>query len=216
MSALRIQLGQRDRIVVAASAHVEQGIPVPAFRAEEITNWMKEVCLFAVSTGMRADEILSLTWAQVDLPQRNAWVTAAGAKSKRARAVPLNIDALAVLERRLGFHDKLVFSRQARGGRAVAQISQLGSRMFQRACKANGVDDFHFHDLRHSWASWHVQAGTPLMVLKVLGGWERIEMVQKYAHLAPTHLSSHAESVTFLAQLAPDEKKPLARAALRY
>jgi hypothetical protein len=54
------------------------------------------------------------------------------------------------------------------------------------------------------------------MVLKVLGGWERIEMVQKYAHLAPTHLSSHAESVTFLAQLAPDEKKPLARAALRY
>lgn len=48
--------------------------------------------------------------------------------------------------------------------------------------------DVHFHDLRHTWASWHVQAGTPLMVLKQLGGREHIEMVQKYAHLAPTHL----------------------------
>lgn len=41
--------------------------------------------------------------------------------------------------------------------------------------------DFHGHDLRHTWANWHVQHDTPLMVLKELGGWETIAMVQKYA-----------------------------------
>jgi hypothetical protein len=87
-----------------------------------------------------------------------------------------------------------------------AQISQIDADMFERACEAIGLDDFHFHDLRHTWASWHVQAGTPLMVLKELGGWERIEMVQKYAHLAPTHLAAHATTVTFWSQQLPEKK----------
>jgi beta-glucosidase/6-phospho-beta-glucosidase/beta-galactosidase len=47
-----------------------------------------------------------------------------------------------------------------------------------------------------------VQAGTPLMVLKELGGWETLEMVQRYAHLAPTHLAAHAETVNFWSQCA--------------
>src|SRR3954470_5169992 len=45
-------------------------------------------------------------------------------------------------------------------------------------------------------ASWHVQRGTPLYVLKELGGWQTLEMVNKYAHLAPEHLTSYAERVT--------------------
>jgi len=75
----------------------------------------------------------------------------------------------------------LIFTRAARAGRDVARISQIDARMFERACRAIGVEDFHFHDLRHTRASWHVQAGTPLMVLKELSGWERVEMVRKYA-----------------------------------
>lgn len=177
-------------------------------------DWMKEVALFAVATGMRADEILSLTWSQVDVARSHAWVTHGRAKSKRARAVPLNADALAVLERRRGLHGNLVFTRAARPGREVAKISQVDARMFERACRAIGIKDFHFHDLRHTWASWHVQAGTPLMVLKELGGWERIEMVQKYAHLAPTHLAAHAETVTFWSQRAAETKQPPLLAAV--
>jgi len=45
-----------------------------------------------------------------------------------------------------------------------------------------------WHDLRHTWASCHVQAGTPLHVLQELGGWECVEMVRKYAHLSTAHL----------------------------
>ncbi|GAA0495926.1 site-specific integrase [Pigmentiphaga daeguensis] len=177
-------------------------------------DWLKEVALFAVSTGMRADEILSLTWSQVDIVRRTAWVTHSGAKSKRARAVPLNDDAVAVLRRRLGKHDNLVFTRQAAKGREVTKISQIDARMFARACKAAKIEDFHFHDLRHTWASWHVQRGTPLMVLKELGGRERIEMVQKYAHLATSHLAAHAENVKFWSNGIAQKETPPARVAL--
>lgn len=58
-----------------------------------------------------------------------------------------------------------------------------------------GIEDFRFHDLRHTWASWLIQAGVPLSALQEMGGWESIEMVQRYAHLAPNHLTEHARHI---------------------
>ncbi len=52
------------------------------------------------------------------------------------------------------------------------------------------------------------------MVLKELGGWERIEMVQKYAHLAPTHLAHHAENVKITSMSEPEMKQPPLLAAV--
>ena len=49
----------------------------------------------------------------------------------------------------------------------------------------------------HTWASWHVQAGTPLFTLKELGGWETLEMVKKYAHLNADNLLEHANNIEF-------------------
>ena len=63
------------------------------------------------------------------------------------------------------------------------------------ACKRAGIEDFRFHDLRHTWASWLIQSGVPLSVLQEMGGWESIEMVRRYAHLAPSHLTEHARQI---------------------
>ncbi len=57
------------------------------------------------------------------------------------------------------------------------------------------IEDFRFHDLRHTWASWLIQSGVPLSVLQEMGGWESIEMVRRYAHLAPNHLTEHAKQI---------------------
>jgi len=100
-------------------------------------DWLRDVCVFAVVTGMRANEILSLRWSQVDIAQGNAWVTHSGAKSKRARAVPLNVDAIGVLQSRKGVHVDLAFTRSPRPGREVAQISQIDADMSQRVCVAS-------------------------------------------------------------------------------
>ena len=52
-----------------------------------------------------------------------------------------------------------------------------------------------FHDLRHTWASWHAQANTPPDVLRELGGWSNMRSVQRYAHLSPGHLADWAENI---------------------
>jgi integrase len=109
--------------------------------------------------------------------------------------VPLNDDAYEVLARRLSGGKEWAFTRQRSARHEPRRVSRHDPAMFARACQAVGIRDFHWHDLRHTWASWHVQARTPLMVLKELGGWETIQMVQKYAHLAPSHLAAHANSV---------------------
>lgn len=65
-----------------------------------------------------------------------------------------------------------------------------------------GIKDFRWHDLRHTWASWHVQNGTSLHELQSLGGWSSHEMVLRYAHLSSKHLQSVADrlDVTNLSQ----------------
>ena len=55
-----------------------------------------------------------------------------------------------------------------------------------------GIADFRRHDLRHTWASWHVQSGTPLHALQELGSWSTTQMVQRYAHLSAQHLAEYA------------------------
>jgi integrase len=70
-------------------------------------------------------------------------------------------------------------------GKRIQQSSTAWDKAKQRA----GIEDFRFHDLRHTWASWHVQSGTSLPELMELGGWKSYEMVLRYAHLAPEKLS---------------------------
>ena len=65
----------------------------------------------------------------------------------------------------------------------------------RKAVAQAGLVDFRWHDLRHTWASWHVQAGTPLHALQEMGGWSTMEMVQRYAHLSAAHLVDHAERI---------------------
>lgn len=61
-----------------------------------------------------------------------------------------------------------------------------------------GIKDFRFQDLRHPWAGWLIQSGVPLSVLHEMGGWESIEMVRRYAYLAPNHLTEHARKIDSL------------------
>ena len=70
-----------------------------------------------------------------------------------------------------------------------------------------GIEDFRFHDLSYTWASWHVQSGTSLPELMELGGWKSYEMVLRYAHLAPEKLSFVAERIERQAS-RPVEEEP--------
>ena len=114
-----------------------------------------------------------------------AWLDHGTTKSGDGRGIPLNADAVAALESMHGQHPRWCFTY---AGKRIQQSSSAWDKAKQRA----GIEDFRFHDLRHTWASWHVQSGTSLPELMELGGWKSYEMVLRYAHLAPEKLSSVA------------------------
>lgn len=161
-------------------------------------DWMQDVCTFALLTGARMSEILTMTWEKIDFEKQIAIVTNDKAKSGKARSLPLNKDAIVLLRRlyRQNSEQAHVFIRTS----TKKPINDIDRRDFQQAADKINASHLHFHDLRHTWASWHVQAGTPLFTLKEMGGWETLEMVRKYAHLNADHIIEHANSVTFTSQ----------------
>jgi integrase len=153
---------------------------------------MKPIVRFALATGCRAGEIFGLEWNRVDLARKVAWLDHGATKSGEGRGIPLNVDAIAALQSTLGQHPRWCFTF---AGKRIQKSSTAWDRARQRA----GIEDFRFHDLRHTWASWHVQSGTSLPELMELGGWKSYEMVLRYAHLAPEKLSSVASRIEWQA-----------------
>ncbi|HBT3181739.1 TPA: site-specific integrase [Klebsiella aerogenes] len=169
---------------------------------DECPEPLKSVVKFALATGLRRSNIINLEWQQIDMQRRVAWVNPEESKSNRAIGVALNDTACKVLRDQIGNHHKWVFVHTRAWHRpdssltpAIRKMRVDDNRAWNSACKRAGIEDFRFHDLRHTWASWLIQSGVPLSVLQEMGGWESIEMVRRYAHLAPNHLTEHARQI---------------------
>jgi integrase len=153
----------------------------------ELPEHLAAMVCFSLETGLRQSNVTGLKWSQVDLARRCAWIHADEAKAGQAIPVPLSSAAVVVIRKQIGKHPVRVFSYMGK------PVSQVNTKAWHKALKRAGINDFRWHDLRHTWASWHVQAGTPLHVLQELGGWESAEMVRRYAHLSSEHLLQYAE-----------------------
>jgi integrase len=156
---------------------------------EELPLHLASMAAFALVTGLRMSNITGLQWCDVDLVKRHAWIHPDQAKTKKAIAVPLNSDAVGVIRKQLGKHTQYVFVYQGK------PVSNCNTNAWKKALKKVGIENFRWHDLRHTWASWHVQSGTNLQELQQLGGWSSFEMVLRYAHLSSDHLKEAAERI---------------------
>jgi len=152
----------------------------------ELPEHLADMAVFAVATGLRQGNVKRLEWQYVDLERGHAWIPASQHKNGHAHAVPLNAMALAVLRRQVGKHPTRVFTYKGR------PIGQVNTRAWTQALKRAGIEDFRWHDLRHTFATWHRQAGTPTYELQRLGGWKTGAMVERYAHVAPEALQDAA------------------------
>ncbi len=150
---------------------------------------------FSLATGLREANVTGLEWSQVDLTRRVAWIHADQAKAGKSIGVPLNNDAVVVLRAQIGKHPTAVFTYKGN------PVKKCNTKLWRNALVEVGITDFRWHDLRHTWASWHVQNGTPLYALQELGGWSDVRMVQRYAHLAPEHLSKYADKLCALSEV---------------
>jgi integrase len=140
------------------------------------------IVLMALHTGMRKGELLHLRWHDVDISNRA--VTVRDAKGGQGRILPLSRRLCAVLSAMARPIDESAFVFPSKGGRAF----QWTQKSFASACRKVNLRDFRFHDLRHTFASWHVMDGTPLATLQRLMGHKTIAMTMRYSHLSPDHM----------------------------
>jgi integrase len=124
----------------------------------------------------------------VDLVRHTAWLN--HTKNGTPRGVPLNHDAVNVLEEQTGKHKQFCFTYC---GQPIS--SGVSRRAWRNAVTKAGLGDLRFHDLRHTWASWHRQMGTSCDELKELGGWKSRSMVDRYAKFATEHLAAAASRI---------------------
>jgi integrase len=177
---------------------------------------VRPVVRFALLTGCRRGEILGLTWDAVSLERRTIYLR--DTKNNEARALPVGDDLLALLEARpKHVSTDHVFTRYGKPlaslqgswetarARLVAAVREGDAARGipgdpERAAELEG---FRFHDLRHTWASRQVAAGSDLYTLMKLGGWKTASMVGRYAHFAADYLRAAANRLNGTAGAVP-------------
>lgn len=150
------------------------------------TPHLKPIVLVAAHTGMRKGEILNLKWEQVDL--RHGFILLDKTKNGERREIPINStlkELFANMPRSI--ESEYVFVDK--NGKPYGNIK----RSFHTALRRSEIRDFHFHDLRHTFASHQIMIGVPLSSVKELLGHKSLTMTLRYAHLAPGHLRKAVE-----------------------
>ena len=140
------------------------------------------VVVLALSTGARKSEIINLGWKDVDL--NRGMIVLHETKNRERRALPLTGRALELIKelskvRRLD--TDLLFP-----GHDPRQPMDLRAP-WEAALKKAGIEDFRFHDLRHSAASYLAMSGASLMEIADVLGHKTLQMVKRYAHFSEQH-----------------------------
>lgn len=150
---------------------------------------LRPIVITALNTGMRKGEILSLKWDNVDL--RQGFILLERTKNGERRAIPINNSlrhTLTNITRRLDI--PYVFYNPV-SSKKYEDIK----RSFNTALKKAKIRDFHFHDLRHTFASQLVMAGVDITTVSKLLGHNSLKMTLRYSHLADSHIT---KAVTIL------------------
>lgn len=153
-----------------------------------------EMSLLSLHCGLRAGEIFSLQWKDIDLDHN--LITLLDTKSGRTRTLYMTDDVKNILMHKVKT-DGIIFS--ARGGGKIQSISKAFYKAVEKAGLNDGVTDRRqkvtFHTLRHTFASWLVMEGISLYQVKELLGHASLTMTERYSHLAPDRNKLAAETM---------------------
>lgn len=169
---------------------------------------LHDICLLSLHTGLRAGEIFNLRWE--DINWENETILVRDPKSGRNRYAYLTSATKAMLEtRRSAATCDLIF-HQANGS-PLKEVSRTFERIVEELGWNKGQADPRlkvvFHTLRHTFASWLVQQGTPLYTVAKLMGHSTLAMTERYAHLAPEGLRAAVRNMEACLDSAIDEKQ---------
>ena len=143
--------------------------------------------VLALSTGARKSEIMNLSWSDIDL--QRGMIALETTKNKERRALYLTGHALELVKemRKVRRIDSdLLFPAKAKKGQRIKKPIDL-KRSFTTALKRAGIEDFRWHDLRHSAASYLAMNGASLAEIAEILGHKTLQMVKRYSHISETH-----------------------------
>jgi integrase len=153
---------------------------------EACNGYLRAIVITALNTGMRKAEILNLRWSDVDLKNRK--ITIVNTKNNESRVIPINQtlyqELLRLFEKSQG---EYVFAN--RDGRPFGDIK----RGFSSALKKAKIEDFRFHDLRHTFGSYLVMEGVNLKTVQQVMGHKDIRLTLRYSHLSPEYVQEAVE-----------------------
>lgn len=145
--------------------------------------WIRPIVALAVSTGMRRGEILGLRWLDID--QFGNRIMLPQTKNGEGRIVYLNTLAQQAI-RAMHNPEALSTDRVFSGSQ---MIPDYVTQVFARACRDAEIEDFRFHDLRHTAASWMRMNGADIHTVAQILGHKDLRMASRYQHLSPAFLS---------------------------
>ena len=147
---------------------------------------IRPIVITALNTGMRKSEILNLRWQEIDLVNRK--ITVINAKNNESRVIPINQTL---------YQELLGLSKRAKGEYVFPDRNGYPFKevktAFSSALKRAGIEDFRFHDLRHTFGSHLVMQGVDIRTVQQVMGHKEIRMTMRYSHLSPEYVQEAME-----------------------
>jgi len=183
----RLTADEQERLFAAADAH-----------SNPMLGW---IIRLAVETGMRSSEVTGLRCGHVDLGRRV--IRLADTKNGTARLVPLSRAATEILKPALdnpmrpSGTDLVFFGEPGRDGKRRPYIFQ---KLWARLTQDLGLDDLHFHDLRHEAVSRLVEGGLSDQEVAAISGHKSMQMLKRYTHLRAEDLVTKLDRITIASE----------------
>ena len=173
---------------------------------ETIENkWLKFFVILAIETGLRLTNLCDLKWSEVNLFSRTITLNAEAMKNDDYLGVPLTDRACQVLRE---LRKTLCLSGYVFHDNGIKLYDIKVQRAFKKALEKAKIDNFHFHDLRHTFASYLRQNGVDLHTISKLLGHKDLKMTKRYAHLNVDSLRDAISKLnfTFFSRLDEEQK----------
>jgi integrase len=155
----RLAQGEYERLLAAAKA--------------DANPWIEHAIVLAIETGMRAGELISMEWKQVNLASRIVTLPESKTKNGRRRSVPLSKKAVQVLQT----------MPRSLDGMVLPIIKPTLDKAWRRCLKECEISDLHWHDLRHEFTSRMFERGLDIAQVMSITGHTTMTMVSRYTHL---------------------------------
>jgi len=164
-----------------------------AKRSEEV----HDMALLSLYTGMRFGEIAKLRWIDIDFAQNHIMLK--NTKSGKNRPAYMTPDVKTMLKQRYqGEQDRLVFPARGFDNKPHAMISHLYYNVVRKMFNQNVSDKrdwVNFHTLRHTFASWLVEADTNIYFVKELLGHSDLKLTERYSHIGENKLKQAVQKL---------------------